>query len=81
MWSRVQQAVVVRQGDDVLVGDPAAGVLARAQDAMSAGDLAGTVQIVETLQGPAREAMASWLAEAHQLLDARAALSSLVAHS
>ncbi len=81
MWSRVQQAVVVRQGDDVLVGDPAAGVLARAADAMGAGDLPGTVEIVETLQGPARQAMADWLAQAHGLLDARAALSSLVAHS
>ncbi len=81
IWSRVQQAVVVRQGDDVIVGDPAAGVLARATDAMNAGDLAGTVEIVETLQGPARQAMADWLAQAHGLLDARAALSSLVAHS
>ncbi len=81
IWSRVQQAVVVRQGDDVIVGDPAAGVLARAADAMNAGDLPGTVEIVETLQGPARQAMADWLAQAHGLLDARAALSSLVAHS
>ncbi len=81
MWSRVQQAVVVRQGDQVIVGDPAAGVLARAGDAMGAGDLPGTVEIVESLQGPARQAMAPWLAQARQLLDARAALSSLVAHS
>ena len=81
MWSRVQQAVVVRQGDNVIVGDPAAGVLARAGDAMNAGDLPGTVEIVESLQGPAKETMAPWLAQAHQLLDARAALSSLVAHS
>lgn len=81
VWSRVQQAVVVRQGDDVIVGDPAAGVLARAGDAMNAGDLPGTVEIAETLQGPARESMGPWLAQAHQLLDARAALASLVAHS
>ncbi len=81
IWARVQQGVVVRQGDSVVVGDPASGVLARAQDALDAGDLAGTVQVVRTLQGPAKDAMADWLAQAQSLLDARAALAQLVAHA
>jgi len=79
VWSRAQSVVTLRQGDRVLVGDPAAGVLARARRALEAGDLAGTVAALGDLQGPAAKAMEGWRAEAQALLAARAALAELAA--
>jgi hypothetical protein len=81
IWARAQDLVTVRQGDRVLVGDPAAGVLGRARTALDAGDLAGAVAAVGTLTGPPAQAMAGWLADARSLLDARAALADRAAHS
>ena len=81
IWARAQDLVTVRQGDRVLLGDPAAGVLGRARTALDAGDLAGAVAAVATLTGPAAQAMAGWLADARSLLDARAALADRAAHS
>jgi hypothetical protein len=81
MWDRVQGLVVVRQGDSVVVGNPAAGVLARAERLLDAGDLAGAVQAVETLGGSAAAAMASWLGQARDLLAAREAMTALAAHA
>ena len=81
LWTRAQQAVTVRQGDNVVVGDPLAGVLGRARGLLDAGDLAGAVAAVDTLTGPPAAAMADWAGLAHGLLDARKALSSLAARS
>ncbi len=81
LWTRAQQAVTVRQGDHVVVGDPLAGVLGRARGLLDAGDLAGAVAAVDTLTGPPAAAMADWAGQAHGLLDARKALSGLAAHS
>ena len=64
----------------MLVGDPAAGVLERARTALDAGDLAGAVAAVDSLNGAAAQAMAGWLAQARALLDARAALAEWAAH-
>ncbi len=77
MWSRAQQAVTVRQGDNVLLGDPIAGFIQHARQALDAGDLAGAVKALEGLAGPAKAAMADWVAQAQSLLDARAAIGSL----
>jgi len=63
----------------VLVGDPAAGLLATAQTELDAGDLAGAVRSVGALTGPAAQAMAGWLAQAKSLLEARAALATWAA--
>jgi hypothetical protein len=79
LWARAQDLVTIRQGDRVLVGDPAAGVLEHARVALAAGDLAAAANEVATLQGPAGQAMAAWLAQARSLLDARAALASWAA--
>lgn len=79
LWARAQQAVTVRQGDNVVVGDPLAGVLGRARQLLDAGDLAGAVTAVDTLTGPPAAAMADWAGQAHGLLDARKALSGLAA--
>jgi hypothetical protein len=74
VWAQAQDLVTVRQGDHVLVGDPAAGVLDRARVALDAGDLAGAVAAAGSLTGPPAQAMAGWLTEARALLEARAAL-------
>jgi hypothetical protein len=74
LWDETQDLVTVRQGDRVLVGDPAAAVLAHARAALDAGDLAGAVAAVATLTGPPAQAVAGWLADARALLEARAAL-------
>jgi hypothetical protein len=79
-WARVEQSVTVRRGDQVIVGDPAAGVLARAQDDVANGDLAGAVHALSALQGPASAAVRPWVEKTQALLDARAALAALAAH-
>lgn len=81
MWTRAQDLVTVREGDRVVVGDPAAGVVARARRALGAGDLAGAVAALDGLSGPAAQAMAEWTAQAKSLLDARAALATLAARA
>jgi hypothetical protein len=79
LWAEAQDLVTIRQGDRVLVGDPAAGVLERARAALYAGDLAASTAAVATLQGAAAQAMAAWLDEARTLLEARAALAAWAA--
>jgi hypothetical protein len=79
LWAQAQDLVTIRQGDRVLVGDPAAGVLERARAALEAGDLAAAVAEVATLQGAAARAMATWLDQARSLLEARAALAAWAA--
>ena len=77
--ARLQESVTVRQGDDVLVGDPAAGVLSDAELRVQNGDLAGAVQRLDALNGPAATAMAGWVDQARALVAARAALANLAA--
>ena len=79
--TRLQQSVTVRQGDDVLVGDPAAGILAEAGEKVEVGDWAGAVISLGKLTGPAADAMKAWVDQASALLAARAALADLAAHS
>jgi hypothetical protein len=78
--ARIEQSVTVRRGEHVIVGDPAAGVLAAAQDQLNNGNLAGAVHALAALQGAAAAAVANWVAQAQALLDARAALSAMAAH-
>jgi hypothetical protein len=80
LWARAQELITVQQGDQVLVGNPDAGVLARARTRLDAGDLAGAAAAVATLTGPPAQAMAAWLDQARGLLDARAALADMAAH-
>ena len=79
MWTKAQQSVTVRQGNNVLVGDPIAGVLAAARQSLDAGDLAGAVKSLDALAGPAKTAMTPWLDSARALLDARAAIGDMAA--
>jgi len=79
LWAEAQDLVTVRQGDRVLIGDPAAGVLAHARAALEAGDVSAAAAEVATLQGASAQAMAAWLAQARLLLEARAALAAWAA--
>jgi len=79
--TRLQSAVMVRQGADVLVGDPAAGILADARVKMQNGDLAGAVASLRQLTGPAAAVMQPWEDQASALVAARAALADMAAHA
>jgi Mitochondrial inner membrane protein len=79
LWVQAQGLVTVRQGDRVLIGDPAAGVLAHARADLEAGDLAAAVADVAKLEGAAAQAMSAWLEQARSLLQARAALAAWAA--
>jgi hypothetical protein len=77
--ARLEQTVTVRQGDHVIVGDPAAGVIAKAQQELNDDDLKGAVATLTTLNGRAGKAVQPWVAQATSLLEARAALAQLAA--
>ncbi len=79
LWVQAQDLVTIRQGERVLIGDPAAGVLAHARADLEAGDLAAAVADVAKLDGAAAQAMSAWLAQARSLLEARAALATWAA--
>ena len=79
LWTRAQQVVSVRHGDNVVVGDPINGVLARARQALESGDLSGAISALDGLSGPAAAAMADWIGQARALLEARTALSTMAA--
>jgi hypothetical protein len=78
--ARLQQTVVVREGDRVIVGNAAAGILARAEDQVTQGDLKGAADTLGALKGKAADAVKDWVAQVQALLDARAALAALAAH-
>jgi hypothetical protein len=78
--ARVEQSVTVRQGDHVIVGDPAAGVIARAQASLNEGDLGSAINALSALTGRAADAAKSWRDQAQAYLAARAALLSMAAH-
>ena len=77
--AHLEQSVTVRQGDDVLVGDPAAGVLADAEAKVQNADLTGAVKVLAQLHGPAAQAVQPWVDQAQSLLAAREALAGMAA--
>ncbi len=81
LWTRAEAAVTVREGNRVIVGDPAAGIIAGAQERLEAGDLAGAVSTLGELNGPAADAIDPWRSLAASLVDARAGLADMMAHS
>ena len=79
--SNLLRLVTVRPvGADVEGEDPAARV-ARAEAHLDTGDLAAAVAELESLEGPAAEAAADWLAKAKGRLAANAALERLRART
>lgn len=77
LWIHAVGLVSVRRGDQVLLGNPAAGPLAAARIRLNAGDLAGALAALAPLDPPAAHAMAGWQAQARALLAARAALDAM----
>jgi hypothetical protein len=77
VWDRAQGLITIRRGTDVVVGNPAAVILSRAQASLDAGDVAGAVASVDSLTGQPAQAMANWQSHAKALLAARAALAEM----
>jgi hypothetical protein len=75
--SRLEGFVTISDGDRVIFGAPAAGVLDEARDLLEVGDLGGAVAKLDRLSLPTQAAMGGWLAQARGLLAARAALLAL----
>jgi hypothetical protein len=80
-WSnvlaRLESLITISNGTHVIVGAPAAAVIAQARAALDAGDLAGAVALLDTLSVSTQAAMGGWLGQARDLLAARAAIVSL----
>lgn len=58
-------------------GEGPEAVLSRAREGVDRGDLAAAIDEIETLQGPAADAMADWLADARGRLAAEQAAAAL----
>lgn len=78
---RLESLVTVRRGDQIIVGNPVQGTIARAGKSLDAGDLAGAVNAISELQGPPAAAFAAWRTRAESLVEARRALAALAAHA
>lgn len=77
VWDRAQSLITIKRGNDVVVGNPVAIALNRAQTALDQGDLKAAVDAVETLTGQPAEVMSNWLNDAKALLNARAAIDQM----
>ncbi|MFH5924768.1 mitofilin family membrane protein [Roseomonas xinghualingensis] len=75
--ARLEGLVTVRRGNQVVVGNAVAGELEQARRSLDAGDLSGAVERLEKLPEPSRQAMAGWIGQARDLVEARAALRDL----
>jgi len=69
--------LTIRRGDQVLLGDPLAARLARAEAALDADDLDGALAALAPIEGPAATALAPWKTQAAALVAARQALAAL----
>lgn len=80
-WSRVrarlESLITITEGSRVLIGPPAAAIVAQAGQLLNAGDLAGAVNELGNLSPTTQAAMGDWLSRARDLLAARAALIAL----
>ncbi|WP_338050187.1 uroporphyrinogen-III synthase [Rhodovibrio sodomensis] len=74
---RLNDVITVRRVDASAQGDSVGARLARAENALAAGDLREAVVIVEQLPDPAKSEMASWLEQARNRIAAEQALSQL----
>ena len=81
-WSeRMRQSlaglVTIRQGNVVLLGAPAAVILAEAQARLDTGDLGASLTVLDALDPGAATSLAPWRAETAALLAARAGLAAM----
>ncbi len=77
LMTSAQSLVKIKRIDDAPAGEGALATLARAKAALDHGDLAAAVKQVETLDGPEREAFATWLGQARARLSASDILTRL----
>ena len=81
VWARVQARlenfVTISAGSHVLIGAPAAAVIAQARTLLEVGDLAGAVAALNQLSATTQAAMGDWLTQARALVAARAALADM----
>jgi len=75
--SVVEDLVSVRPAPGEVEGDGTGAVLARAEGRLQRGDLAGAVEAVKGLSGPAASAMAAWRTQTESRLAAETALQGL----
>lgn len=75
---RLGSLVIIRRGEDLLLGNQTEATLDQARRALEAGDLAGAVARLSRLSASSRAAMSGWLADAEALVAARAALARLM---
>ncbi|MBX3494707.1 MAG: hypothetical protein KF769_00570 [Parvibaculum sp.] len=82
LWSRfvanAKSLVTIRRTGEIS-GDTTEAIVARMEERLATGDLAGAAAEGETLQGPAREAAAGWLADARARLETDMLLRDLAA--
>jgi hypothetical protein len=77
LMSSAESLVKVRRVDGSAEGDAPDAILARAEAKLEEGDLAAAVEEVATLQGPPRDAFATWLDQARARLSAEKTLQRL----
>ena len=77
VMQRAESLITIKRGDSVVVGSPVAITLGHARSALDIGDLQAAVAAVDTLEGPPAEAMADWLKDAKDLLNAKSALDQM----
>jgi len=82
IMGRLRSLVVVRRVGSNAAGadDPVEGGVARAEAALTSGDLAGAVNAVEALPNATAEPARSWLADARRRLAAEHGLARLTDH-
>jgi hypothetical protein len=84
-WSgvlaRLEGILTISNGSHVIIGAPAAAVLAQARASLAAGDLAGAVAALDTLSATTQAAMGDWLIQARDLLAARQAITMMAGRS
>jgi hypothetical protein len=77
LLASAESLVKIRRVDAAATGDTPSAVLARAEAALAAGDLAVAVKEVGTLQGAPRDAFSGWLDQARARLGADETLKRL----
>lgn len=75
--ARLENFVTISAGSHVLIGVPAASVIAQARTLLDVGDLAGAVAALNQLSMTTQAAMGDWLVQARALVAARAALADM----
>lgn len=73
--NRLGDLLTVREGNQVIIGNPAEPALTSAQAALATGDLAAAVKALAGLSGQKAPAMAHWEDQAKALLAARTAMA------